>query len=298
MEYITGGKAFRYVKNALNDSADRDSYFDLAKRVFGLDFAPWYKSGYCGDNFIPYTLYDNDIVAASVGIVTGKFRWRNSIKEYYQISTVMANPKYRGMNLSRWLIESVLSEWKSKSDLIYLYANDSVVDFYQKFGFFKVQEYIYSLSVPKCAGKYRKLDINDSGDRAIFIEKYQIYNNPFSALAIEDNLSNIMFHCITFLYDNIYYVEDFDAVVIAECENNVVFCYDIYVGADCRMSDIIGVLADKDNVSVTFGFSPNTSDDFLCAKSKGQNTTVFALSGMDDSIFLDYKITFPYLSRA
>jgi hypothetical protein len=40
-------------------------------------------------------------------------------------------------------LEKVLGEWRRKYDLIYLFANDSVLDYYPKFGFSRVEEYQY-----------------------------------------------------------------------------------------------------------------------------------------------------------
>jgi len=297
MECVIGGKTFRYAENAIQNDIDRDSYFELTKKVFGLDFYPWYRSGFCGNSFVPHTLYHNDIAVASVGVMVSEFKWKNCIKTYVQISTVITDPEYRSVNLSRWLMELVLKEWKCKSDLIYLYANDSVVDFYPKFGFDRVNEYVYSMPVSKRAGKCRKLDLASSGDMALLTEKYLSCNNPFSALTMEKNLSHVMFHCVTFLHDNVYYVEDCDAVVIAEYEKDTIFCYDIYSDTKCSIRDVIGILAAENTTTVNFGFTPNVIDGCRCEKSEERDTTVFALKGMDN-IFANHKVTFPFLSRA
>lgn len=52
----------------------------------------------------------------------------------------MTDVKYRDQGLLRIIMEKVIAEWKDKCELIYLFANDSVLDFYPKFGFDKVQQ--------------------------------------------------------------------------------------------------------------------------------------------------------------
>ena len=48
-------------------------------------------------------------------------------KNYIQIGTVMTDNEYRNKGLSRYLIEKIISEYKEKSDCIYLSANDTVL---------------------------------------------------------------------------------------------------------------------------------------------------------------------------
>ena len=53
----------------------------------------------------------------------------------------MTEQEYRHQGLSRVLPERVLTEWQSKCDLIYLFVNDEVLDFYPKFVFRPIVEY-------------------------------------------------------------------------------------------------------------------------------------------------------------
>lgn len=296
MEQNIAGKTFTYIPNPLRDDERRAGYFALAKQVFGLDFGPWYGSGFCGDGFRPYTLYDGGIAVASVGVVASRFKSGAGVENYVQISTVMTAPDYRGMGLSGWLMERVLAEWRGKRDLVYLYANDSVVGFYPRYSFVETTEYAYSVTVPKREGTFRRLDLSAPGDLELLTARYRDCNNPFSAITMEDNLSQLMFHCITFLRDCLYYVEEYDAVVVAKREDSIV-CYDIYTGADCAMNDILGVLVQDEGVTVNLGFTPVDAAGCACEKSREPDTTVFVL-GSGDTIFSRGKIMLPLLSRA
>lgn len=74
----------------------------------------------------------------------------------------MTDENYRKKGLNRILMEKVLSEWKSKCDMIYLYANDSVLDFYLKFGIVPVEEYQAAKKIIQANNGYpvRKMDID------------------------------------------------------------------------------------------------------------------------------------------
>lgn len=291
------GKEYFFVRSAISDQNRSEAYLALAKNVFGLDFHPWLRSGYPDGSFIPYTLYDGQTAVASVGIAVSDFKWENSVKKFAQISTVMTLPDYRGKDLCHTLIKMVLEEWEHKCDMIYLYANDSVTDFYPKYGFVKAGEHVYSKPVTKQKGVYKKLDLQNPEDRSLLTGYYEAYNNPFSALQMESNLSQMMFHCVTFLHDNIYHVQKHDAVVIAEFEDNNIFCYDIFTDKKHDFDEIIGVLATDQTTSVRLGFTPIDPKAFSVNLSTESNTTVFVYKNTD-SLFHTHKVTFPFLSRA
>jgi len=291
-----GGKKYTYISNAIQNDDFRESYFNLVQQVFGLDFKPWYQTGFCKNGFIPYTLFDGDTAVSSVGIVISNFLWQGKPRNYVQISTIATAPEYRGRGLSRFLMEKVMSEWKDKCDCMYLYANDSVVDFYPKFGFIPVYEYKYSMPLTKKVGAFRKLDLSIKSDVDLLIRKHK-QSNPFSLLTMNENIEMMLFHCISFLSDNIYYIEKCDAVVIAEHEDDVMFCYDIYSGISSDIHELLGIVALDGTKNVTLGFTPKTEASFTVEESDENDSKFFVLNGKEN-ILHDNKLTFPFLSRA
>lgn len=296
MNVFINEKEYNYISNAIQNEKVKDSYFSLIHKVFDLNFKPWYQSGFCGNCFIPYTLFDGDIAVSSVGIAVCDFKWHNNSRRYAQISTVATDPDYRGRGLIRWLMKEVIEEWKEKCDCIYLYANDSVINFYPKFGFVPAYEYRYHRPITKRAGEFRKLDLSIRNDVDLLIRKHK-ESNPFSVLAMDGNIGMMMFHCITFLYDNMYYIEKYDAVVIAEYEGDDMFCYDVYSNAHCSIDDLLRIMALENTKTVTLGFTPQVTTGYTTEKAMEDNTTFFVLSDKEN-ILKDNRITFPFLSRA
>ena len=296
MDFVFQGRPFRYAENIFQNAADRDAYFALAKAVFHLDFNPWYASGFWG-NFIPYTLYDGNIAAASVGIAVSDFLYKGKARRYAQVSTVMTLPEYRGMGLNRFIMEQVLQNWQGQSDLTYLFANESVLDFYPKFGFEKAVDYAYSLSLSKKAGSFRKLQLTNADDIRLIKDKYETCNNPFSALPMLNNTAQLMFHLYTFLPDDIYYAEEFDAVAILEHEKETLFLYDIYTDSKSDLRDILGLFANDSTTRLKLGFMPKRADGFTIEANTNPDDTVFILPGGDNP-FAAEKITLPFLSHA
>jgi len=296
MKVTINGNKYDFVKNPIKDNSYRESYFALIKKVFGLNFTPWYESGFCGDSFIPYSLFADGVAVASVGVVINNFDFNGIPKKYIQISTVATDNNYRKQGLSRWLAETVLKEWRDNCDCVYLYANDSVAKFYPKFGFVPVDEHRFHMPISRKYGTYRKLDLSNKNHVHLLVEM-QSKSNPFSLLAIDKGVELVMFHCITFLNNHIYYIKEYDAIVIAEHEHNDMFCYDIYGSELCNINDLLGIVAKDSTTDVTLGFTPKDTTGYTITKANEEDTTVFVLDGKE-TLLADKKITLPFLSRA
>jgi predicted acetyltransferase len=84
-------------------------------------------------------------VVANVSVNLLEFIINGEKKSAIQIVTVMTYSNYRNRGLSASLMNKVLEEYENKSDFIYLFANQNVLEFYPKFGFKSVNEYQFSL---------------------------------------------------------------------------------------------------------------------------------------------------------
>lgn len=273
----------------------REGYFRLANKIFGLRFEEWYDSGYWDDKFIPYVLYDHDVAVSSVAVCVNDVSWQNTVKRYVQISTVMTLPEYREKGLNGWLMEYALSAWADKCDAIYLLGNDSVVDYYPKYGFREFVEYDFTVPVRRTNGTSRKLDLNNKDDFALMIKKYET-SNPFTGLKV-DNIGQFVFHCLQFLPNDIYYLEQYDAVALAKHNGNTLTCYDVFTDRDCSLGDILGVLADESTEYALLGFTPTSSDNCSIVPSQEEDNHLFVIPGKEN-IFRDHKVMLPLLSRA
>lgn len=295
MQCFIRGQEYNYINDVLKDKVTRMSYFQLAKQIYGLKFEKWYQSGYWDNHFIPYIIMYEDIAVSSVAVCINDISWQDQRKRYVQISTVMTLPEYRNKGLNRYLMEAVLSEWKDKCDAIYLLANDSVVNFYPRFGFEEFKEFQYSKSIIESTGIYRQLDIEDPNDWSLIIKKYMLAN-PFSELKV-DNISQFVFHCIQFFSKDIYYIDKYDAVVVVQFENDRLNCYDIFTGGNFRIDDILNIMANESTKIAYLGFTPKSKEAYIIEESQEEDTHLFVLK-CKENIFKDNRVMFPMLSRA
>jgi len=286
----------KLVVNSLQQEKQRESYFDLVKSVFGLDFRAVYNAGFLENSFIPYTYYDGEKAVSSVAVLINYFLIEGETKRYIQISTVCTDPEYRGQGLSGKLMDYVLAEWINDCDCIYLMANDSVVDYYPMFGFKQSQEYTYSKQIPGKPASFRMLDLTSDKDVSLLIRKHTELN-PYSQVNLNPGIDIMMFHCINFLKNCIYYIQEYDAIVIAVMEQGELFVYDIYADGTTEMDEILASITLGEEVAVTFGFTPVDTMECHVELSKEEDSTFFVMADMD-CVLNTQKVTLPYLSRA
>lgn len=297
MRYHIKGKEYTYTSNVKDIEKIRHSFNELSKNTFDLSFESWYQNGYWGESYIPHVLMDDGRVVANVSVNLMDPCWEGETKRYIQLGTVMTDEGYRNRGLARFLMEKVLAQWTDQCDAMYLFANDSVMDFYPKFGFVKAEEYQSRISVERKVKRVRKLNMSDEQDRALLLNKYSAYSNPYSALPVIYDIGLIMFYCSQFMRDSIFYVEEHDAVVIGEYDDNTLLCYDIYCDGTVSISEILSGMVMESGTDVKLGFPLKQSIDSKLVPFSQEDMTLFILAGKEN-LFSDNKLMFPLLSHA
>lgn len=295
---LIDGKKYIYKCNYKDDAKLRNNFNILTEKTYGFNFEQWYEEGYWGDKYIPYSLLDGDKVVSNVSVSIIDFLILGEQKRYIQIGTVMTDEDYRGQGLSRALMELVLKEWEDKCDLIYLFANDSVLDFYPKFGFEVCNEYQYSINKTKedKTEKIRKMIIENDSDREII---YNMACNtiPLSKVSMKNNTSLIMFYCTYFMKDNIYYLEDYDTVIICEFNEDILYLQEVLSRKEVKLDNIINAIMNEKTKKVVLGFTPKDISSYEKTLVDEEDTTLFIKIGKDNP-FKTGDLMFPVLSHA
>ncbi len=288
--------ALQLVKNIRENPMLRKSFFHLAQQTFDLDFAPWYRRGFWTDMYRPYAFAEGDTVAANASINHIHTLWQGAPRHYIQIGTVMTAPAYRGRGLSRRLLEEILSDWQGKCDCIYLYANDSVLDFYPKFGFAPAAEYQYSCTVSPCPGDFAPLDMDVPEHQALLRRCYEM-SNPYAALPVRGNFGLLMFYCGGPMRSCVWYSPALDTVCIAEQTGGILSCLDIFGPGSVPLESLLANLVRGAACQAHLGFTPKNTAGFDCAKIKTEDETLFLLKE-GENLFAENKLMFPILSHA
>ncbi|ENJ9654654.1 GNAT family N-acetyltransferase [Clostridium botulinum] len=295
---LINDKKYSYICNYKDNSILRDSFNELTEKTYGFNFKQWYEDGYWGDKYIPYSLLDGDNVVSNVSVNIIDFLILGEQKRYVQIGTVMTDEEYREQGLCRALMERVIKGWEDKCDLIYLFANDSVLDFYPKLGFDKCDEYQYVINKikKKKSGKIRKMSMDNEEDRE-FVYNMACNTISLSKLSMKNNASLIMFYSTSFMKDNIYYLEDYNTVVICDFDEDILYVQDVFAKKEVNLDNIIDVMMKYETKKVILGFTPNNSSSYEKILVNEEDTTLFIKMGKYNP-FKTRDLMFPVLSHA
>lgn len=287
---------YTLVKNYKDNFELRSSFNRLAVKTFGLNFEDWYQNGYWKDKYIPYSIVNGREVIANVSVNLMDMCWENNIRHFIQLGTVMTDERYRNQGLIQKIMNEIEREFYAKADGIYLFANDSVLDFYPKFGFHKATEFQYSRQVEITGNEnITKISMHtqkewDILENAIRESRYQ------NELAMIANVELYMFYVTKFMQENIYYDKLTDTYVIAELEDDTLFLHAIFSRKDISLEQVINLFGSKVK-KVILGFTPNEKENYRCLKVEEQDTTLF----VKGDVFCDFeerKVMFPTLSHA
>lgn len=248
-------------KNVRENKDLRDSFNQLAEDTFGIHFGQWHARGYWTEKYVPFSYIEGDRVIANVSVNLIDFIMAGEEKKAIQIGTVMTHPDCRNRGLSTDLLKSVLAQYRNQVDFVYLFANQNVLEFYPKFGFQAQQETLFSM-VPGTVGKVnaRKLDMEEDADRDL---AYGIARDrlPVSNRFGTKNTGELfMFYALYAFPDNLYYLEEEDAVVMFQRDGERIDLFDVACRENVDVRKIAEKLADGDTRQIVFHFTPEETE--------------------------------------
>lgn len=175
----------------------------------------------------------------------------------------MTHSEYRRNGLSTSLMNKVLEEYENKYDYMYLFANETVLNFYPKFGFKPVEEHLFSMDFTSIHFEHagiRKLNASQADDLSF------IYKFASERLSVSQRFGTIysqgilMFYCLNVFSDHIYYLENENAIVIYKKEKNQMDIFDIISIMEVNIQDILTKIAGSDTQKIIFHFTPDYND--------------------------------------
>lgn len=295
------GEAFTFVTGWQEDAAMRQKLHPLTREIFGFDFEQWYQNGWWTDTCIPYSLLAGERLAAHITVSLMDFLLEGEKRRYVQLGTVMTAPDYRGRGLSRALMERVLADWREKSDLVFLFANQSVLDFYPRFGFSFLTE--SEASFPLEGGEtglpVRPLNMDDAADRTL-LERMTAETVPQASLSMMNGTGLVMFYCDCFegleFRRQLYWLETLSAVAVAHSEGDALVLSDIFSPRAQDVREIARALAGPETRRAVLEYLPADAAGCTVAPYEDKEGALFAL-GPDVRRLKERPFRFPVLSH-
>ena len=276
--------------NRHNTPSYRKVQFDaLIQDAFGFSFSPWIESGWWMEDYISYSILEGDLMLANVSAFKMEMLVQGKPVAWIQLGAVCTRREYRGQGLSKKLMDFVLAQYPDSP--IFLFANESVLNFYPRFGFIPCidrQPYI-GLSLKSTQDGMRKLALNDPAVRG-----YLAHRASFSGvLDCKNALPINWFHLLYSHGDHLYEIPALQTMLVAKQAGEILYLWDIIVAKPLSFDEISPFLSFPGTHLIKFGFNP----DWLGLKVE------FASPEEDSHLFfkgdpgLQEEFTIPMLAR-
>ena len=259
-----------YISNYIDDKKLFLSFNELAAETFSLDFSTWKNSGCCDGTYILHSFVHEGRIVANVSVTKMEMMISEMEVKGIQIGTVMTDQSFRGRGLSRKLIESVIREY-SYAEFIYLFANDSVLDFYPKFGFISSDEFIYfneNISSFKILSGKRRLCGGNPEDISLLKDKLSKRDFQSKSFGVKGSVSIPLWHFMNTYTDAFHYIAPLDCVAVFAILNDELQLYDIISESPLKAVDVIPYIIESGVKKIIYHFMPDDFDSYAVRGGK------------------------------
>ena len=220
---------FEITENHRSSDSLRNAYHEFISLVFpGLSFEDWYAKGFWTDKYKPFSIIKSDKIISNVSASIMDTILDRKQYRAVQLGAVGTLPEYRNQGLSRNLIDHVISKYKNSVDFFFLFANETVMKFYPKFGFkgFMENVYIAESNIPTAKYSARKLIIKEEEDYSLLLDLINQRKTITKKFAAENYGFITMWHVLNLYPDNLYYLEEEQAILIVREDKGILYVLD------------------------------------------------------------------------
>lgn len=235
-----------------------EAFLRYVPEVFrAADFRRWYSFGAWSPDYRAFAILDGERIVANVSVQRMDLIVKGEARVGWQLGAVGVVPDYRGRGLQRTLMEDVLAQMPA-NDVVLLFANEDVLDFYPLFGFRRVPESLYCAehSVAPGPGPLRRLSVESTDDRKLLARV------AASALPVTERFGArnyggvLLWYWAKFHVDDFYYHEQDDAIVVAEQDMEVLRILDVLAAHPIDLKSYLPQLVTEPVAHIEFGFTP------------------------------------------
>ena len=235
-----------------------DAFLRFIPRVFRtISFDKWYALGGWPAGYRAFVIRDGDDVIANVSVQKMQLIVRGQQQVGWQIGAVGVVPDARGRGLQRQLMTHVLAELDPR-ELVFLFANEDVLDFYPLFGFRRVLEWVYAadMHIEPQPSTLRRLSVESSADRELLWRIAKQAPPVTERFGAQDYGGVLFWYWTNFHEHDFYYHEQDDAIVIAEEDCEVLRVLDVVAARAVDLASYLPQLATTPIDHIEFGFTP------------------------------------------
>jgi GNAT superfamily N-acetyltransferase len=286
-----------YHSDYFADPDAKGSFERYAKKIFGLDFTRWKARGLWDNQYRPFSAFIDGECVASICVYPSEMKVDGVRKRGAQLLTVGTLPEYRLRGIQREIWKRAHAWIKQECDFAFLFTDESAAGFYEKLGLRKQPEYFETIRCPQPTShvKVRFKGLNLEKDRDYEIIERLAREREMVSHRIGFLNPNLLLFMFLYVYQSwSYYLEDIDAVIVAEETKDRLRIHDIVAEQMPKVSDIESFLVQFKKDEIDFLFCTDRLGVDNSKKERVKDSLLF----VSDDFELEGKFVFPSSIRA
>jgi GNAT superfamily N-acetyltransferase len=240
-----------------HDARWHEAFLSFVPRVFRAEFRGWYEHGGWDDRYAAYALAEGDRIVANASLNRMNLVLNGTPVRGFQLGAVGTLPEFRGRGLQAHLLPRLLAD-TTPADLVFLFANDDVLEFYPRFGFTRVREQVFRAdrAIEPAAPPWRTLELSSAPDRALLRRIAATAEPVTNRFGARDYGGVVLWYWSNVFHHGLRVSPEHDAIVVVEQRGQLLRICDVL---SPRLLDLAGCLPHLAAVPVRqleFGFTP------------------------------------------
>lgn len=235
-----------------------EAFMRYVPKVFPrISFRRWYELGGWHPGYRAFAIFEGDEIVANASLQRMNLLVRGQRVTGWQFGAVGVLPDLRGRGLQQHLMSDVLKRIDQR-DFVFLFANEDVLDFYPKYGFKRVTEWLFGVEtdIEPAPSSLRRLSVDSAEDRALVARIAASAQPVTERFGAEDYGGILLWYWTQFHRDDVYYHAGDDAIVVAEEDAEVLRVLDVFATRPIDLPAYLPQLATRPTQHVEFAFTP------------------------------------------
>jgi len=264
---------------AYQDQESKRKAFNVMTYDFWeFTFESYYQSGYWDEHCILYSLFEGEAIVAHTTLSLFYTHTPTGTLRLGQLGTVMTAATHTRQGLSRFLMDYIFDTYRDQLDGYFLFANNTVLDFYPKFGFVQANEFQATKAFQKKPSSYtvHSLDLKNPAELSLF--QHYLKTGNTACRFDTSNYGLTHFYCYANpdfgFSESLYVIPELETLVIAQQEETDLVVLQAYYLGQNQLDQAFNAVAATNTTRLVLGYTP-AEDDYDFHPYQEEDLTLF-----------------------
>lgn len=235
-----------------------EPFLRFVPRIFPrITFRGWHEHGGWDERYTVFAIADGDEIVASASLYRMPLVLNGQPLQGFQLGSVGTLTEHRGRGLQQQVMPRLL-EHTGAGDLVFLFANHHVLDFYPRFGFERVHEHLFrvELATQPQGAPLRALDIASADDRALLLRLAKSAQPVTTLFGARDYGTVVLWYWSNLYPKGLRYSAELDVIFAVEQSGMLLRIYDVLASGPLDLAAQVPQLISSPIAAIELGFTP------------------------------------------